>query len=105
MRRIGPEGIDTLPRGTGPNPRHINNTAMEGRDVAVNLLVTGVFTRAGHRSSWPAHRHDEDRFPEITPLEETCCYRLKPAQGFAVQRVHGPGTAARTKPWPCATTT
>jgi 5-deoxy-glucuronate isomerase len=85
---LGPAGIDLATRGTGTNTRYINNIAMEGRDVAESLLVTEVFTPAGHWSSYPSHRHDEDRFPEITYLEETYYMRLHPAQGFAIQRVY-----------------
>jgi 5-deoxy-glucuronate isomerase len=60
---------------------------MEARDVADSLLVTEVFTPAGHWSSYPPHRHDEDDFPRITYLEETYYHRLNPADGFGIQRV------------------
>ncbi len=84
---IGPEGITLTDRGTGTNLRHINAIAMEERDVADSLLVTEVFTPAGHWSSYPPHRHDEDDFPRMTYLEETYYHRLNPAQGFGIQRV------------------
>lgn len=84
---IGPEGITLEERGKGTNTRYINNIAMEGRDVANSLLVTEVFTPAGHWSSYPPHRHDEDDYPRMTYLEETYYHRLNPAQGFGVQRV------------------
>ena len=85
--QIGPEGIATTPRGKGTNTRYINNIAMEDRDVADSLLVTEVFTPAGHWSSYPPHRHDEDDFPNITYLEETYYNRLNPSQGYGHQRV------------------
>lgn len=84
---IGPEGIALTDRGKGTNLRHINAIAMEERDVADSLLVTEVFTPAGHWSSYPPHRHDEDDYPNMTYLEETYYHRLNPAQGFGVQRV------------------
>ena len=87
-RRIGPEGIALTQRGTGPNTRFINNIAMEAQDTADSLLVTEVFTPAGHWSSYPSHRHDEDDFPRITYLEETYYHRLNPRQGFGLQRVY-----------------
>lgn len=87
-RRIGPDGITLTERGRGTNTRHINNIAMEAEDYADSLLVTEVFTPAGHWSSFPSHRHDEDDFPRITLLEETYYHRLNPANGFAVQRVY-----------------
>ena len=87
-RRIGPEGITLTARGKGTNTRHVNNIAMEDQDVCDSLLVTEVFTPAGHWSSYPSHRHDEDDFPRITYLEETYYHRINPAQGFGVQRVY-----------------
>ena len=87
-RRIGPEGITLTQRGQGTNARFINNIAMEAEDYADSLLVTEVFTPAGHWSSYPSHRHDEDDFPRITYLEETYYHRLNPANGWAVQRVY-----------------
>ncbi len=87
-QRLGPDGITLTPRGKGTNTRHVNNIAMEMRDVADSLLVTEVFTPAGHWSSYPSHRHDEDDFPRMTYLEETYYMRLNPAQGFGIQRVY-----------------
>lgn len=87
-RRIGPDGISLTERGKGGNTRYINNIAMEAEDYCDSLLVTEVFTPAGHWSSYPSHRHDEDDFPRITYLEETYYHRLKPADGWAVQRVY-----------------
>ena len=57
-RRIGPDGIALTERGQGTNTRHINNIAMEAEDYCDSLLVTEVFTPAGHWSSYPSHRHD-----------------------------------------------
>ena len=74
-------------RGTGTNERTIHPIAMEEHDVADSLLVTEVHTPAGHWSSYPPHRHDEDDFPRITHLEETYWHRLDPPSGFGVQRV------------------
>jgi 5-deoxy-glucuronate isomerase len=87
-RRIGPEGITLTERGKGTNVRHINNIAMEAEDFCDSLLVTEVFTPAGHWSSYPSHRHDEDDFPRITYLEETYYHRLNPKDGFGIQRVY-----------------
>jgi 5-deoxy-glucuronate isomerase len=87
-QRLGPEGIEQTPRGLGANTRHINNIAMEGRDVASALLVTEVFTPQGNWSSYPSHRHDEDNFPTMTYLEETYYHRTNPEQGFGIQRVY-----------------
>ena len=58
-RRIGPDGITLTERGKGANTRYINNIAMENEDYCDGLLVTEVFTPAGHWFSYPSHRHDE----------------------------------------------
>lgn len=87
-RRIGPDGITLTERGKGTNTRYINNIAMENEDYCDSLLVTEVFTPAGHWSSFPSHRHDEDDYPRITQLEETYYHRLNPASGFGIQRVY-----------------
>ena len=87
-RRIGPDGITLTERGKGTNTRYINNIAMESEDYCDSLLVTEVFTPAGHWSSFPSHRHDEDDYPRITYLEETYYHRLNPANGFGIQRVY-----------------
>ena len=87
-RKIGPDGITLTERGRGTNTRYINNIAMENEDYCDSLLVTEVFTPAGHWSSYPSHRHDEDDFPRITYLEETYYHRLNPASGFGIQRVY-----------------
>jgi 5-deoxy-glucuronate isomerase len=85
--RLGPEGITMVTRGKGSNTRYIHPIAMEDRDVAGSLLVTEVFTPAGHWSSYPPHRHDEDDFPRMTYLEETYYHRMNPPQGYGHQRV------------------
>ncbi len=87
-RRIGPDGIALTQRGEGTNTRYINNIAMENEDFCDSLLVTEVFTPAGHWSSFPSHRHDEGDFPRITYLEETYYHRIDPANGFGIQRVY-----------------
>ncbi|MFN7026252.1 MAG: 5-deoxy-glucuronate isomerase [Pseudorhizobium sp.] len=78
---------DLVTRGKGANTRYIFPIAMEETDVADSLLVTEVFTPAGNWSSYPPHRHDEDRFPEMTYLEETYYHRLNPQHGYGHQRV------------------
>ncbi len=87
-RTIGPQEITLTERGKGTNTRYINNIAMEDADYCDSLLVTEVFTPAGHWSSYPSHRHDEDDFPRITYLEETYYHRLNPTGGFGIQRVY-----------------
>ena len=75
-------------RGKGTNVRHVTNILPED-EPAESLLVVEVITPAGHTSSYPPHKHDTRRSPAAESLlEETYYHRLKPAQGFAFQRVY-----------------
>ena len=87
-RKIEPNGIKLIKRGSGSNTRYIHNIAMEEEDYCDSLLVTEVFTPDGNWSSYPSHRHDEDDFPNITYLEETYYHRINPKNGFGMQRIY-----------------
>ena len=76
-----------LTRGEGTEERRIANILMEDEE-AESLLVTEVITPRGHWSSFPPHKHDTDDPPRETYLEETYYHRLRPADGFAFQRVY-----------------
>jgi len=86
-RLIAPDHMSQETRGTGTNQRFVRNILPEN-EPAESLLVVEVITPAGHWSSYPPHKHDADRPPEETQLEETYYHRLDPAQGFAFQRVY-----------------
>lgn len=75
-------------RGKGANTRFVNAIAMEETDIADSLLVTEVWTPQGNWSSYPPHKHDTDKFPHETYLEETYYHRLNPARGYGYQRVY-----------------
>jgi 5-deoxy-glucuronate isomerase len=86
-RVIKPGDVGTLTRGTGSNARFIRNVLPEDAE-AESVLVVEVITPGGHWSSYPPHKHDRDALPDESYLEETYYHRLKPAQGFALQRVY-----------------
>ena len=86
-RVIPPDAVETLTRGKGSNLRHIRNILPETAE-AESLLVVEVITPAGHWSSYPPHKHDQDDLPRESLLEETYYHRLDPPQGFAMQRVY-----------------
>ena len=86
-RVIKPGDVGTLTRGSGTNARHVRNVLPEDAE-AESLLVVEVITPGGHWSSYPPHKHDRDALPDESYLEETYYHRLKPAQGFAFQRVY-----------------
>jgi 5-deoxy-glucuronate isomerase len=86
-RVIAPSDVGTLTRGAGTNAREIRNVLPETAE-AESLLVVEVITPGGHWSSYPPHKHDRDALPDESYLEETYYHRLKPAQGFAFQRIY-----------------
>ena len=86
-RVIAPGDVGAATRGKGTNLRHIRNILPEDAQ-AESLLVVEVVTPGGHWSSYPPHKHDEDNLPSESLLEETYYHRVKPPQGFAVQRVY-----------------
>jgi 5-deoxy-glucuronate isomerase len=85
VRLIRSEAVEV--RGKGTNTRHVRNI-LSDTDAAESLLVVEVITPGGHWSSYPPHKHDTDNLPQESSLEETYYHRLKPAQGFAFQRVY-----------------
>lgn len=87
IRLITPEDVVVMDRGEGSNLRKIHNIMM-GETVAERLLITEVFTPSGNWSSYPPHKHDSDRLPEESYLEETYYHRINPQQGFVFQRVY-----------------
>jgi 5-deoxy-glucuronate isomerase len=88
VRVISPDDLKTIERGTGSNLRRVTDILPETDPTAESLLVVEVITPAGHWSSYPPHKHDRDALPAESLLEETYHHRLKPAQGFAIQRVY-----------------
>jgi len=86
-RLILPAHMQRFARGSGLNTRYVCDILPES-EPASHLLVVEVRTPSGHSSSYPPHKHDADDLPQESALEETYYHRLKPAQGFAFQRVY-----------------
>jgi len=86
-RLIEPGSMKRFKRGEGSNTRYVCDILPQ-TEPASHLLLVEVVTPAGHSSSYPPHKHDTDNLPTESSLEETYYHRLKPAQGFAFQRVY-----------------
>ena len=86
-RLYTPDDVQVAPRGEGLCLREIHNMLMEDH-AAGSLLITEVYSPAGHWSSYPPHKHDEDRLPDESLLEETYYFHTKPQQGFVFERVY-----------------
>ena len=82
-----PEEVDVEVRGAGNATRQINNMIQPGFP-AERILVVEVLTPGGNWSSYPPHKHDEDRPPDEVVLEEVYYYRSRAPEAFAVQRLY-----------------
>jgi 5-deoxy-glucuronate isomerase len=87
---VRPEDVEIEVRGAGNATRQINHI-LKPEFPAERLLVVEVFTPSGNWSSYPPHKHDEDRAPGEVVLEETYYYRAAAPEAFALQRLYSPG--------------
>jgi 5-deoxy-glucuronate isomerase len=90
-RLVTPDEIEIEIRGSGNATRQINHI-IKPEFPAQRLLVVEVFTPAGNWSSYPPHKHDEDKPPGEVVLEEVYYYRTRrePPGAFALQRLYSP---------------
>ena len=86
---VRPEDVEIEVRGAGNATRQINHV-LKPEFPAERLLVVEVFTPSGNWSSYPPHKHDEDRPPGEVVLEETYYFRTRAPEAFAVQRLYSP---------------
>ena len=86
-RLIRPDEVRVEVRGKGVTERRIHWILSE-RDPAARLLLVEVLTPAGHWSTYPPHKHDEDKAGVERALEELYYYRFNPEQGFAFQGIY-----------------
>jgi len=84
-----PEEVEVEVRGAGNATRQINNMIQPGFP-AERLLVVEVLTPSGSWSSYPPHKHDEERPPDEVKLEEVYYYRAPAEPAFAFQRLYSP---------------
>ena len=90
--RYGPAAeVPVELRGAGTCSRRVHNFCMPGVFGADRLIACEVITPAGNWSSYPPHKHDEDR-PGESVLEEIYYFQIGagPAgPGVGYQRVYG----------------
>lgn len=82
------EDVPVETRGTGSCSRQVNNFATAGVFECDKLIAVEVLTPAGNWSSYPPHKHDEDRPGEESVLEEIYYFEIG-GDGIAYQRVYG----------------
>ena len=89
-RRVDAADVPVELRGAGQASRQVNNFCAPEALEADRLIAVEVLTPAGNWSSYPPHKHDEDRPGEETVLEEIYYYEVA-GGGFGYQRVYGSG--------------
>jgi len=82
-------------RGAGPCSRQVNNFCAADSFEADRLIAVEVLTPGGNWSSYPPHKHDEDRPGAESALEEIYYFEVAPGAGagpgpgFGLHRVYG----------------
>jgi 5-deoxy-glucuronate isomerase len=91
VRPIPPDDVEIEVRGSGNATRQISHI-VKPEFPAERILVVEVYTPAGNWSSYPPHKHDEERGDAEAVLEETYYFRApaEPPGAFAVQRLYSP---------------
>lgn len=84
-------GVPVEMRGAGQSSRQVNNFGIPGVLDADRLIACEVLTPGGNWSSWPPHKHDEEREGESV-LEEIYYFEVADGPngpGLGYQRVYG----------------
>lgn len=84
---ITPDDVRTKTVGAHNWQRTVHDV-VDQRLPAARLLVGETINQPGGWSSYPPHRHDEDRPPLEVNLEEIYFFQVSPPQGFGFQRIY-----------------
>ncbi|KND45580.1 MULTISPECIES: 5-deoxy-glucuronate isomerase [Streptomyces] len=86
--RYGPAPeVPVEDRGSGNCARQVRNFASADAFECDKLIAVEVITPGGNWSSYPPHKHDENRPGEETELEEIYYFEIDGPHGFGYQRV------------------
>ena len=92
-RYVAAEQVPVELRGSGSCTRQVNNVAAADTFECDRLIVVEVLTPSGNWSSYPPHKHDEDRPGAESELEEIYYFEVaggpRGGQGIGYQRVYG----------------
>ncbi|MGC3953580.1 MAG: 5-deoxy-glucuronate isomerase [Propionicimonas sp.] len=94
---LAADQVPTLIRGTGQSTRLVRNFGTPDALDADSMIACEVITPAGNWSSYPPHKHDEDRPGEESQLEEIYYFELQSSspQGQPIAYVRTYGTTDR----------
>jgi 5-deoxy-glucuronate isomerase len=98
FRHVGAGDVPVELRGAGVASREVRNFGIPGVLDADSIIACEVITPGGNWSSYPPHKHDEERPGVETELEEIYYFEVAPAAGapevagaspVGYQRVYG----------------
>ncbi|MER7072769.1 5-deoxy-glucuronate isomerase [Terrabacter sp. NPDC000476] len=98
FRHVASDEVPVELRGAGTASREVRNFGIPGVLDADSIIACEVVTPAGNWSSWPPHKHDEERPGQETQLEEIYYFEVAPEAGspeaagadpVGYQRVYG----------------
>lgn len=97
FRHVVMDDVPVEHRGAGATAGEVRDLGVPGVLDADSIIVREVATPAGCWSSWPPHKHDEERSGEETQLEEIYYFEVQPSgggpsdstTGMGFFRVHG----------------
>lgn len=92
VRYRAAEDVPVELRGAGQSSRQVNNLAAADTFECDRMIVVEVLTPESNWSSYPPHKHDEDRPGEESALEEIYYFEVAEGPngpGIGYQRVYG----------------
>jgi 5-deoxy-glucuronate isomerase len=87
-RLIRPSDVRKRCVGKGTYQRVVHDILKE-EDPIHRLIAGETFNKPGKWSSFPPHKHDCDRLPHESKLEEVYFFKVKPANRFGMIRLYG----------------
>ena len=94
FRHVATDEVPVELRGAGSCSREVRNFGVPATLDADSIIACEVVTPAGNWSSYPPHKHDEERPGVETELEEIYYFEVAGAHGspgFGYQRVYSSG--------------
>jgi len=86
---IASEEVKVSQQGEPGFQREVHNILPPERPAS-RLIAGETFNAPGQWSSYPPHKHDQERPPVESKMEEIYLYKLDPPQGFGLQRIYSP---------------
>lgn len=83
------EEVKVSQRGEPGFQREIHDILSPDRPAS-HLIVGETFNAPGQWSSYPPHKHDQERPPAESQMEEIYLFKIHPPQGFGFQRIYSP---------------